>query len=277
MNQKTIVAHFESNSDIIDETGDTSLVALEIEPLHDEFSEQVKILRARLQMHNIRLINNAFQSRDERSECEIQLSNGIYSKIEVCHITADGNCLFGATVHQRFFLEINSDEYIQKVAELRKEVVNHIKNNFSQYERLLIGRVYAKSSNNDTETDIENTEERAKKFLDDYLSKEKTWAGPETIQAISEIYAANVVIFNEWGEVYCGNSFNSSYEDFITLAFRVSKKHTEKKNVANTERDHYDSVIKMTNDVLDKCASILLVNHEKSSSVKTISDVIDIE
>lgn len=245
--------------------------------MDDELSIQRDKLRAQLKIHYIKLINNVFHSKDERSECEIQLSDGIFSKIEVCLINADGNCLFGATVHQRYFLKVNSDEYIRKVTELRMEVVDHIKKNFKQYERLLLGRVYARRGDHDTENKIEVTEENLIEYLDDCLSKDKNWAGLEAIQAISEIFNANVVIFNEWGDIYCGNSFNSSYENFITLAFRVSKKHIERKSLANTERDHYDSVIKISDDLLNKCASTLIVNHAKSCSFKKCSDIIDIE
>lgn len=200
----------------------------------------------------------------------------MFSKIEVCRIPPDGNCLFGATVHQRYYLQVNSDEYIQKAAELRKEVVAHIKSNFKRYERTLLGRVYGKSCDNDNRTRIENIEENATKFLD-YLSKDAIWAGVEAIQAISEIFKANVVILNEWGEVNCGNLFDSTYEDIIILAFRVSKNNITKENVPNTQRNHYDSVIKMSNDVLDKCASMLLKNHAKSCDIKNIPDIIEIE
>lgn len=157
------------------------------------------------------------------------------------------------------------------------EVVDHIKKNFKQYERLLLGRVYARRGDNDTENKTEITDQHLIDYLDDCLCKDKNWAGLEAIQAISEIYNANVVIFNEWGDIYCGNSFNSSYENFITLAFRVSKKHTERKSLANTERDHYDSVIKISDDLLKKCASTLIVNHAKLCSFKKCSDIINIE
>lgn len=223
------------------------------------------------------MTNTALQTREDGSECEIQLSDGIFSKIEVCRIPVNGNCLFGATVHQINKLKIGSNEYIQRVAELREEVVIHIKTNLHRFERLLLGRVYAKLCDKDENTKTQNVAEDSMSFLDNYLSKDTAWAGPEAIQAISEIFKANVVIFNEWGEVNCGNSFDSSYKDTISLAFRVSGKSNKKENVPNTQRNHYDSVIKISNDVLDKCASVLLSNYIKSCSIKQISHVIDIE
>lgn len=264
-------------SGIIDDPKETSLVELEIEPVNDESTVKLNTLRAQLQFHNIRMINNAFQNGEERSECEIQLSNGIFSKIELYRIPADGNCLFGATVHQRYNLIVNSDEYNQRVANLRKEVVAHIKTHLKRYERTLFGHVYATRCDDDKKIKIQAVEEDSKKFLDNYLSKYTAWAGPEAIHAISEIFKANVVIFNEWGEVNCGNSFDSSYEDIITLAFRVSNKNNKKENVPNTQRNHYDSVIKISNDVMNKCALMLLVNHMKSCSIQKITHVIDIE
>lgn len=252
------------------------MIELQIEPLGDELNTELNTLRAQLQFHNILMTNTAIQNGDEKSQCEIQLCDGIFSNIELHQIPTDGNCVFGATVHQRYNLKVNSDEYIQRVAELREAVVAHIKTNWKRYERTLIGRVYAKRCDNNKKTTIRNVVDESKEILD-YLSKDTTWAGPEAIQAISEIFKTNVVIFNEWGEVNCGNSFDFSYEDVITLAFRVSKKNSTKENVPNTQRNHYDSVIKISNDVLDKCASIILVNHKKSCSIKNISHVITIE
>lgn len=180
-------------------------------------------------------------------------------------------------MHQRNNLKVASDEYNQKVANLRNEVLTHIKANLKRYERLLLGRVYAKRCDNGEKTKIPVIEEDCNKFLDNYLSKDTAWAGPETIQAVSELFKVNVIIFNEWGEVNCGNSFDSSYENIITLAFRVSKKNEKRENVPNTQRNHYDSVIKICDEVMDKCASMLLENHTKSCSLQTISHIIDIE
>lgn len=276
-NEKSIVFHFVSNLGIVDVDEDPSLVELAIEPVNDEFVVPLNNLRAQLQFHNIQMTNTAFQNGEELSECEIQLSDGFFSKIELCQIPANGNCLFGAIVHQHFKLKTGSDEYIQRVTELRTDVVAHIKRNLQRYERTVFGRVYAQLCDNNEKTSLSNVAEDSNKFLDNYLSKDTAWAGPEAIQAISELFEANVVIFNEWGEVNCGNSFDSSYKNIITIAFRVSEKSIEKENVPNTQRNHYDSVIKISNDVLDKCASMLWNNYTKSCSIKTISHVIAIE
>lgn len=279
-NEKSIVSHFIYNSGIGDdeeEEEDPSLVELKIEPLNDEFLVPLNNLRAQLQFHNIQMTNTAFQNKEELSECEIQLSDGLFSKIELYRIPANGNCLFGATVHQRYKLKVDSDEYIQRVAELRTEVVTHIKGNLQRYQRTVFGRVCAQRCDNNEKTNTSNVAEDSTNFLDNYLSKDAAWAGPEAIQAISEIFKANVVIFNEWGEVNCGNSFDSSFKDIITIAFRVSEKSNKKENVPNTKRNHYDSVIKISNDVLDKCASMLWSNYTKACSIKNISHVIDVE
>lgn len=252
------------------------MIELTIEPVlnypNDEFIVQFNSLRAQLQFHNIQMTNTTIQNEEELSQCEIQLENGLFSKIELCQICRDGNCLFGAIVHQRYKLKIDSDKYKNSVAELRTKVVAHIKKNLERYQRTILGRIYSHRDNNE-KTNIQNVTEDSTKFLDDYLSKDKSWGGLESIQAISEIFKANVFIFNELGVVNCGNSFDSSHKDIITIAFRVS----EKENVPNTQRDHYDSVIKIGNDILDKCALQLLNNYKKSCSVKNISHVIDIQ
>lgn len=168
------------------------MIGLKIEPSktnsNDEFDVQLKNLRAQLQFHNIQMTNNAFRYKEEGTDCEIQLSAGKFSKIELCRIPGDGNCLFGATVHQRYHFKVDSDEYKQRVAELRKKVVAHININLKRYERILLGRIYDKRYVNEKKSKTQNVEEDCKNFLDNCLSKEHYWAGPETIQAICELF-----------------------------------------------------------------------------------------
>lgn len=272
--------HFSLNPDFVEVENEASTIGLKIEPLNlysnDEFEAKLNNLRAQLKFHNIQMTNKTYQNKEEGIECEIQLHPEAFSKISVCQIQKDGKCLFGAAVHQRYHVKIDSEEYKQKVAALRMEVVAHIEQNLKRYERKLFGRIYNIRCNTTKKQEIQNIDEDAKIFLK-RLSNEGFWGGPETIQAISELFKANLVVFNEWGDVSFGHFFDSSYEGVIILAFRVSNQNFEKKNVSNTQRNHYDSIVKLSNDILDESASILLENHAKLSSLQSSSEIINIE
>lgn len=264
----------------------TSLIAVHTEPsnidANDEFNAKLSNLRAQLRFHGIQ-VTNTFRNKEEKSECEIELTAGIVSKIEICQIPSDGDCLFGATVHQRFHAKVGSDEYTHHIIKLRKDVMAYIEANLEHYERELLDRIYEQRRKNGDKSKIQNIQEECKKFLQNYLARERHWGGSESIKAISELFDTNVIIFNEWGEVYFGSPFNSSYKDIITLAFRVSDLESNRENlkknksVSNIQRNHFDSIIKLSDDVLNKCISNLMANYEKTSTVKSISDVVDIE
>lgn len=256
----------------------SSLMELQIEQsnidLNDEFKIMRDNLRAQLQFHNVQL-TNTFQNSENGTEFEIELSAGKISKFEVHQIPMDGDCLFGASVHQRFHLEVGSDEYKEKTVQLRNDVVTQISMDSKRYERMLLDRIYHTQRINGKQSKILNVEEECKHFLENKLAKECYWGGTESIEAISEIFKANVVVFKDCGEVYFGNSFNSLYEDIITLSFRASNRIENASN--DTTCDHYDSIVKLSADLLEKSPSILMEKFLKTCSIKNISDVIDIE
>lgn len=258
------------------------MIELEIVPVNtvpnDEFNIMFNNLRAHLQIHNIQMMNNAFENQEEGATCQIELTKGKCSAIEVCRVPGiNGNCLFTAIVHQHHHFKMDSNELTQKVSDLRKEVVEHIRAHIKEFKREIFGRIYAKSRDGDKKTKIQDLEIESTKFLDNYLSKDGSWGGTESIKAISYLFKANIIVFNEYGEVNCANIFNPSYENVITLAFRVSNYKNITRNLNNTQRNHYDSIIKLSNDVINECASILIVNHTKSCSLKTISNAIIVE
>lgn len=213
---------------------------------------------------------NKFERTHGITECDIVFSTGKTLKIRVCPIPSNGDCLFGAIVHQHLFLEVGLDKYVQRVAELRKEVVLHLKDNLKLYERELLGHIYEKKSK------INKVEEECHRFLDDYLSKEHHWAGAESTAAISFLFKANIIIFDECGDVRFANSYNSSYNNIITLAYRVSKV-SQNENISDIVRNHYDSIVKLTDDVINECATVLTSNFTKTCTMNTNSDAIFIE
>lgn len=253
-----------------------SLIELKIEPINiksdNEFGFQLNNLQAQLTFHSIQMVNISHRNMDLKAECEIELSTGQISKILICRIPTDGNCLFAAVVHQNFHLEIGSEEHKQQTIELRKKVVSHIEENLKLYERELLDRVYKKC---DSKNKIKNVDEECKDFLRNYLSKEGHWGGSETLKAISELFRTNIIVLRERGEVYFANLFNPMYTNILTLAFRISSQCNT--NESKTQHNHYDSVIKLDEDIIRKCALILIENHKKSCSIKEITGIIDID
>lgn len=268
-------SYFLLNSDTRNETDDTLLLEIKVEPLNtdvnNEFNVDLNNLRAQLKFHNLQMRNNAFQIKEKTTEFEIELSPGQISKIEVSQIPGDGNCLFGAAVHQLFHLEISSDKYKQRTIELRNEVVAHIKAHLKRYERKLLDRIHLKRQGKQK---ISNVEEECRKFLDNCLSKECRWAGSESVQAISELFESNVMVFNSRDEPYFGSTFNSSYKNIITLAFSASGREDV---ASNMERNHFDSIVKLNDDVLNESTSMVMAKYALTCTLKDINDIIELE
>lgn len=95
--------------------------------------------------------------------------------------------------------------------------------------------------------------------------------------SVGELFKANIIIFDEWGDVRFGNSFDPTYQDIIAVAFRVSNKISRIENASNNNRNHYDSIIRLTDDVIQQCAPILMEKYEKARSIKNISGAICLE
>lgn len=215
-------------------------------------------------------MTNKFGKRGDVAEFEVELGLGKKSKIRVYPIPSDGNCLFGAIVHQLSFLEVRCKEYAQRLDELRKKVVAHIKVNLKQFERNLLGRIHDKRINNDTtKLKIVNVEEECIRFLDNHLSKDRYWGGAETIAAVGELFKVNIIIFNECAGVRFGNSFNPSHKDVITLAHRASR--------AGINPNHFESVLHLSDNTLNECTAILISEYTKTCSIQNLPSAINFE
>lgn len=99
-----------------------STIQLEIEPMD---------LQSKIRFHNIQMINTS-NNAQPLIECRIEITAGNVSNIVVRPIPADGNCLFGAIVHQYYRSEVGQDIYIEQVSDLRQQVVSHIKSNLKR-------------------------------------------------------------------------------------------------------------------------------------------------
>lgn len=78
------------------------------------------------------------------------------------------------------------------------------------------------------------------------MSRDGTWGGTESLKAIKCMHKVNILIINELGECYFADSYDETFdlEKIVILAFRL-KSNIDKtlKNIKNSNRNHYDSVI----------------------------------
>lgn len=192
--------------------------------LFDQFSSQI------VQMAEATLANS-----DAQETMMITLENKSFY-LTVATIPGDGFCLFGALAHQLFRNPINSPQHKKATKKLKSEVVKYIlaPENFPNFEFILKNRVYdMKKSNEITDMSME-----CKLFV--RYSLDKTgWGGAETLQAISEIYKSNILIFNEDETCYIYKN-NHKYEQTVAIAYRLNFDED-----GNVRRNHYDSVCDM--------------------------------
>lgn len=203
--------------------------------------------------------NVAFQSLQD---CDAQM--------KVAQIQKDGNCLFGAAVHQLERTVIKSNAHYQKTSELRSNVVSFISENLSKFEHELKGRI------DKVCTKTKSLKEQYEMFLENKLSRDGTWGGTESLKAIKLLHGVNILIINESGEYYFVDSYDDTFdlEKILILAFRV-KSNIDKslKNIKNGNRDHYDSVVYI------EPADVLSISEElirKMKNKRKMSSCIDL-
>lgn len=157
--------------------------------------------------------------------------------ISVAKIAGDGSCLFGSLAHQLWMNKIGSKEHIKSTKILRENVVKHILENFAFFEYYLQDRVYELKS----KQEITDLSMECKLFARYGLSNIKTWGGVETMLAVSNLYATNVVVFSEEGVCTKYKKADAIYERSIAVAQRLGL------NEAGEQiRNHFDSVIEAT-------------------------------
>lgn len=230
-----------------------------------------KLFKAQITLQCVKMTNTVLQNEESSDDCECEITPKLIAQIKVCKIPADGDCLIGAAVHQIYHVKVNSDDYKNHVIQLRKNIVNHIRDNMQLYERDLMNRIYTKYA----KKEIKSTDEACQKFLNGYLSQPGHWCGSESMKAISELFKTNIVIFSERGEVYFGYPFDSSFKNVLMFSYRLSSQVNSSEQIV--ERNHYDSVIKLDDSVIEMCSFHLLLKCAKLSSLNKIDDVINLE
>ncbi|XP_062542417.1 uncharacterized protein LOC134210380 [Armigeres subalbatus] len=148
---------------------------------------------------------------------------------------SDGHCLFSALVCQFYHSDPGEAEHSNKVMELRRQVVEYIKNNMEDFRETL----------NDTASTLDHlngydVESKIEDFLT-RLSESNEWGGAETISAAANIMRRRIDIYNENGEIITFNR-SDTCRGVLRIAYRLGIDKRGRKGRA-LNRVHYDSVI----------------------------------
>lgn len=196
--------------------------------------------------------------------------NGSQRTIELVEIKKDGDCLFGAMVHQIYGYIPNSAKHLAAVAELRKDVVKHIVKNFDFYKFQIYGRLY--EERDDTGLILgDDLDKQSRDFVLGNLAEAGTFGGAESLKAISDIHKINIISFNEAEKFFFYMDFNPTYKRTAAIAFRLSHRPDKPPN----HRNHYDSVSEVGKRIIFGI-SVALAKIEKEKCSLNETDIIDL-
>lgn len=88
--------------------------------------------------------------------------------------------------------------------------------------------------------EFQNMTSECELYVRDVLSKDRNWAGHESIKAISDIHKVNIVIFNEDDSCVLQINNQQKFERTIAIAYRLGYNAE-----GHMQRNHYDSVSDM--------------------------------
>lgn len=196
---------------------------------------------------NLRMMRAALENNEQKNAMVVKIGDQV-DTIDVLEIDPDGNCLLGTCVHQIHATKLGSKQHYDKVTAIRKEIVDHISNNFERYAAVLKFRIEEEEEARSGKRPNNVDESQCKKFVNEYLSRPGNWAGVESLMAISELYEVNVIGFNENEKYYFATGHNASYSRFIFIAYRLNYK---------SEYNHYNSVCGINPTLMYKCVSDL--------------------
>lgn len=219
-------------------------------------SEYVDILFTQLSVQNLKMKNAIFSHNESKKSFSFNMDDDLSGAVNVSVIKDDGNCMFGALAHQLFYSKLNSKDHKKLTAELRKNVVKHIKENFDVFAHDIKGRVF------EMHEKVEDIERECNFFVNFCLSKVGFWGGMESLKAISSVYKINILIFNENGDYYFAPPFNLNHDRTVCIAFRNAAKP---KANENNERNHYDSVVEIDPEIISECSLQIIEKIFKNS------------
>lgn len=232
----------------------------------DDREKNEKLIYKQICDQNIKMSEATISHNEAEKNMSFSFNSNSTGTIKVAAIKKDGDCLFGALAHQLFFHKLNSKPHKISNKELRADVVEYIQANVGAFERYIKGRLYEMSD----ESKEANSSEF---FLSNYLARPGFWGGMESLKAVSEIFNVNILIFNENGAFHSVNDLNFEHGRSVAIAFRNSAGQQKKKKMYNNiDRNHYDSVTKISQADIYKCARELMKMHAQNNLHKELCE-----
>lgn len=211
-------------------------------PETNKIQDQFADLYSQLSSQITKAMTAVFSNSDTFEQIKFTIGKST-RKLTVANTVGDGNCLFYSLAHQLWFYKIGCVDHIKAAKKVRTDTVNYILDpkNFDLYEHQLHDCVYAIKNKNE----IENLATECRLFVKLKLARNKTWAGSETLMAVSDMYATNIVVFNEDSTCNIYKRAGSNHKRTIAIAFRYSY-DMEGNRILN----HFESVCDMNADDL---------------------------
>lgn len=261
----------EENAESDADNDNSYTIGLEIKPI-DNLSFSSNDLQAlvytQISKQMVRMNETALKYNEKEFDMMFLMKNEHHT-LHLTKIKMDGNCLYGSLVHQLFRTKIDSRKHTTEIKKLRTNVISHINEYSNDFEHELkgsaieyYGRDYIKQQFSDYQT-------ASTDFLNNVLPQNGTWGGSETMKAVSRMMSVNILVINENGDFDFARDFNLQFKNTVILAFgtflanKNDSRESNAVNIPNTERDHYNSVIRLEQ------SDIFIMSKELASIIST--------
>lgn len=167
-------------------------------------------------------------------------------------IPGDGHCLFAALVNQYHRYDIREQCHADEIINLRRTVVNHIRNNDDRYQPCLRQLI--------TEAGLsrgKDTERAIQEFLH-RLEHEREWGGEESIAATSEVFNCRIDVYHEEGPIIKYNE-PGVVNRTLRIAYRIAGSRSR-----NVMRNHYDSVVQILKNRVQNNDCVMLPDNSEN-------------
>lgn len=242
--------NYQQNDSVIFENDSNANQPLDINQLQSLIYNQISA--------QILDMSNAMIKYDEtEKDMKFLIEDETY-KAKYTKIAPNGSCFFGASVHQLLKHHTDSRLHAKETKKLRADVVNYIKKHRPNFEYELKGAAFDLWGGAVSEA----IQSASTKFLEEELPKSHTWAGVESLKAVISMKQVNILVVNENGIAYFPKGFDmrlnrTAILAFTKLSFEVHEVSgvggddengcivAKVENISNTDRDHYNSIVRM--------------------------------
>lgn len=241
------------------------------------------LIYTQLSVQNLMMKNAISMHKETTENITFNLSDIVDGSIGVTKMKTDGNCLFSALAHQLYCVKLNSEEHQNATKEVRQNSSTFIRENYALFANAIKGRIFDRLSKNKEnivklKTGEIKIDQECSIFVNHCLPKQGFWGGFESLKAISQIYKINILVFSENSGYYFADRFNAGYDRSVFIAFRNVNELAENRAAADTEKNHYDSVVDVCSELISECSkgcAELLAKAEcnaKSDSIVSLND-----